>query len=355
MKHVLLGTTALVAAAVLTAPAMAAERLQLSIRGYHVGAISYTSMDTSGDENPINFGSDSEIHFRGSTTLDNGLKVSFKAELEMENDSAVSSKADVIDEVYIQFDGGFGRIQFGQNDSVMDQTHFAAPRLFRRHYANDTNMDPFRPYGLRSRIDSFGEFSGDDTKFSYFTPKMNGIQLGFSYTPNPCKNDTGYSGCVFTEFARNYWEFAGTWEVDLGNVGLALSAGYGLGEQGAASQEPSELTFGMNLGFGGFTLGGSYADKETGGITTAQDHWDLGARYETGPWSFGIAYANADGDMNWSGSEDKEYTSIVGGVRYNYGPGMHIGLGIQTLAFDDAGTANDQDGLAVFVENSIIF
>jgi len=356
MKQVLLGTTALVATVVLTAPALSAERLQLSLRGYHVGAVAFTDVDGAGDANEINFGSDSEVHFRGATELDNGLTVSFRAELELEADPDVDSDADVVDEVYIQIDGGFGRVQFGQQDGAMDQMHIAAPRLFRRHYANDPSMDPFRPYGLRNRINSFGEFSGDDIKIIYFTPQMNGIQLGFSYTPNPCKNHTGYTECVFEEFARNYWEASGTWEAAYNNVEFGLSIGYGQGESDTPSMphDPSEFTFGGEVGFGGFTLGGSYAVKETGGdVDTQQDHWDLGGTYENGPWTFGLAYATADGDMNFGGSEDEEYASWVGGVRYAYGPGLAIGFGAQTIEFDDDGTS--EDGLAVFLEHTVTF
>ncbi len=357
MKKVLLGTTALVAAAAFTAPALSAERLQLGLRGYHVGGIAYTDVDNDGsDANEINFGSDSEVHFRGSTELDNGLKISFRAELELEDNSDVDEDADVVDEVYIQVDGGFGRVQFGQQDGVMDQTHVAAPRIFQRHYANDPNMDPFRPYGLRNRINTFGEFSGDDIKIIYFTPEMNGLQVGFSYTPNPCKNDTGYSGCVYDGFARNYWEVAGTWEGDFNNVSFGLSAGYGQGESDSPSEphDPNELTLGAEIGFGGFTIGGSYALKETGGDHDNQaDHWDIGGTYETGPWTFGLSYAYADGDVDMGGAEDDEQSSFLGGIRYAYGPGLAIGLGVQTLDIEDGG--ENEDGFAVFIEHSASF
>jgi len=156
MNKFLMGTTALVAASAFTAPAFAAERLQLQIRGYNTSGLSYTDADyeegytffdddgsvwdsdsysPSNDTNEINFGSSSEIHFIGSTTLDNGLEVTFHAELELETDSAAApnywyEEADTIDEVYIQFDGGFGRVQFGQQDGVMDQMAVTAPSTF---------------------------------------------------------------------------------------------------------------------------------------------------------------------------------------------------------------------------------
>ncbi len=386
MKHLLLGTTALVAVAAIALPAAAAEPIQLTVRGYHVGGISYTDVsgteqftdlvdpmnnfsdDLVGDYNEINFGSDSEVHFRGSTTLDNGLRVSFKAELELEDDADVDGDADSIDEVYIQLDGGFGRLQFGQNDGAMDQMAVVAPLIFKEHGHSDADLDPFGPIGFRNPIDTVGDFSSDDIKLIYFTPEMNGLQLGFSYTPNPCKNDTGFSGCVTTEYARNYWEVSGTWEIDLNNVALGLSGGYGQGEQGPGYEDPSEWTLGAQIAFGGFTLGGSYKDSTTlGDDASNQDDtsFDVGVSYETGPWSFNVAY----GDREWSAYDngddvymDREAQSLIAGVTYAYGPGMQIGFGITTLDGDyyelDPGVysvRDEFDGTAVFIENSLVF
>lgn len=363
MKKVLLGTTALIAVASMAVEASAAERISLGLRGYHVGGIAYTDIDTNLDENPINFGSDSEIHFRGETTLDNGLRVSFRAELELEDDSDVDGDADQIDEVYIQFDGGFGRVQFGQNDGVMDQTLVTAPLIFAEHGHNDPDMDPFAPYGFGggsggpgNPIDTYADFTGDDIKITYFTPEMNGFQLGFSYTPNPCKNDTGYAGCVFSDYGRNFIEVAATFEHEFNNVTMALSGGYGQGEQGGGADNPQEWAVGGELSFGGFTIGGSYANKQTGGgVSTEQDHWDAGVSYETGPWAFMLSYGNAEGDIDYGSSEDEEFQSWLGGFTYMYGPGMQFGFGIQTLDVDDSGTFNDEDALAVFIENAITF
>ncbi len=396
MKKVLLGTTALIAATAITAPAMSAERIQLQLRGYHVGGISYTDMDGtsnfydlvdplndtsgdlfSGDYNNINFGSDSEVHFRGATTLDNGLRVSFKAELELEDDADVDGDADAIDEVYVQFDGGFGRIQFGQNDGVMDQMAVVAPLIFAEHAHSDPDLDPFDPWGWDNPIDTVGDFSGDDIKITYFTPEMNGFQLGFSFTPNPCKNDTGYSDCIDDEYARNYWEVSATFEADLDNVSLGFSGGYGTGESGSAYETPREWTLGAEIGFGGFTLGGSYKDSQTLGDNVAnQDDtsFDVGAAYETGPWAFNVAY----GQREWSGRADddnifdnpteihfdNEAESWVAGVTYMYGPGMQIGLGVTTIdgeartadvLVDEYATLEEFDGTSVFIENVIKF
>jgi len=433
MNKYLMGTSALVAAAAFAAPALSAERIQLQLRGYNTSGISYTdsdfdsgyryidddgsvySQDTysfADDVNEINFGSSSEIHFIGSSTLDNGLEISFHAELELESDGQAdrNDPSDEIDEVYVQFDGGFGRVQFGQQDGVMDQMAVTAPLTFMGHAHSDLedrSMDPFAPF-LRdgNPVNTVGDLSGDFIKLIYFTPSMNGLQLGFSYTPNACKNDQGYAGCVYDEYGRNYWEVSGTWEASYNNVAFAFSGGYGQGEGAYFYDDPSEWTLGANVGFGGFTLGGSYKETNstrrywgldgepsgTSGFDYEETSWDVGITYETGPWGFNLAYGQSEAEntfaCDWScgyfPASDTYFDSIyhyendaeswIAGVTYKYGPGMQLGFGVQTLDVDmrDTGIAYDSlpggspngyenhewegfDGVSVFIENTITF
>ncbi len=385
MKKILLGTTALIAVAGLAVEASAAERISLGLRGYHVGGISYTDANCRyaeedvlhdpgvvdvihgcGDYNEINFGSDSEVHFRGETTLDNGLKVSFRAELELEQDDDAwgSPSDDTIDEVYVQFDGGFGRVQFGQNDGAMDQMAVVAPLIFMEHGHSDPDLDPFAPIFGGNPIDTVGDFSGDDIKITYFTPEMNGFQLGLSFTPNPCKNAQGYAGCVYSDFGRNYWEVSAAFQQEFNNVTLSLSGGYGQGEAGSLSENPHEWTAGANISVGGFTVGGSYKDSTTSGFSQQDgDEWDLGVSYETGPWAFMLSYGTAGYDAHFGGGTFArlDADAILGGVTYMYGPGMQIGFGVTNLDVSAAEydghfrTHVDTDGLSVFIENSIGF
>jgi len=439
MNKFLMGTSALVAASAFAAPTFAAERLQLQIRGYNTSGISYTDADyeegytffdedgsvydsdsysPSQDTNEVNFGSSSEIHFIGSTTLDNGLEVTFHAELELEQDSAAAQnywyeEADTIDEVYIQFDGGFGRVQFGQQDGVMDQMAVTAPSTFMGHSHNDLedrSMDPFAPLiGGGNSINTVGDLSGDSTKIIYFTPSMNGLQLGFSYTPNPCKNTAGYAGCVWDEYGRNFWEVSGSWQGTYNNVSFEFSGGYGQGEGYYFYDDPSEWTLGANIGFGGFTIGGSYKDTNArryhdwgldpapigahnSGYNYEETDWDVGITYESGPWGFNLAYGRRDSDnvfacdfsCGYFDAADSNFDSIyyyeveaeswIGGVTYKYGPGMQIGAGVTTYNWDNSerGVAYDSlpggnpngyvdhrwesfDGWSFFIENTITF
>ena len=57
---------------------------------------------------------DAEIHFTGSTVLDNGLEVGARIELTGEDDADSQ-----IDESWIYFSGGFGEVRMGSLDDAL--------------------------------------------------------------------------------------------------------------------------------------------------------------------------------------------------------------------------------------------
>ncbi|MFP3942665.1 MAG: porin [Alphaproteobacteria bacterium] len=423
-----MGTTAIVAAAACAAPASAADKIQLELRGYaQFGAAGIVSEPDGGGGNRGAFGSDSEVHFRGKTILDNGLAISFQAQLELEDDPEVDDDADLIDEVYVQFDGGFGRIQFGMQDGVGDQMIISAPNVFSQFTISSIDMNPFEMYtssdidsdvrdilGESSYLDTSPDFSADHTKVIYFTPRIYGLQLGVSYAPNPCRNDTGldvntsaagdsdpdtFFSCGNDDvFGSNYWEVAGNFEHEFDGFGVGVSASYGSGggndfgpalagaviDDGEADG-PSEWHAGGELFFnlvgGRLTIGGAYKetdaiDAENTSITnliaadfdvdaTSSRHWDAGAKFGVGPWEFGGAYGRAQSTYVFVSSFDQEteLTTMIGGVSYKMGPGIKLGLGvihsdaeIGAASFEnDLFSEGETDATAVFSELDLRF
>jgi len=365
MKKILLGTTAIVTAAAFTAPAFAADKIKLGLRGYFTGGMAYYDLDGIDDVEQFIFGHDSEVHFRGSTTLDNGLKVSFRAELELENDAdsrGGDSDADTIDEVYIQFDGGFGRVQFGQQDGVGDQMVISAPNVFGEHTISSIDLNPFEAAidstigsTFDNSIDTSPDFTSDNTKLIYFTPRFAGFQIGLSYMPVREKNANGYdfgSDILESNFGNNYIEIAGTWKHKFNGVGLGLSASYGEGDKGASSNDPNEWHVGGEIEFGGFTFGAAYKEDDNSGSSTApeEEHFDLGFTYETGPWTLGLAYGSQD-NVNYNSNVEQD--NWIGGLAYKFGPGMELGLGGMFYSVEDGN--DDIDGVAIFTEIDVNF
>src|SRR6185295_11886080 len=118
MKKVLLGTTALLGAGLVASPAFAADGIKLGVGGFFKSAYMMVFDDDSEGEignerNTDGFFQDAEVHFTGSTVLDNGLEVGARIELEGEN------AGDQIDEAWIFFSGGFGEVRIGSDDEAL--------------------------------------------------------------------------------------------------------------------------------------------------------------------------------------------------------------------------------------------
>lgn len=405
----LLGTTALVAAAFATAPAMAADKINIKVGGYFVGGIA-TAFDsdegegisrTTGlpvplaagvDQRTVRFARESEVHFKGSTTLDNGVEIGVKFELE--TGEGRPNAVDVVDEAYLWVSGAFGEFQFGAQDGVGDQMPIVAPSPFLETFANDTDLDPLPSLftdgsalaGQNTMTPNSGgiintvlDFSGDDEKIIYFTPRLAGFQIGLSYTPEP----TELSGDESTSDAfsgNNAWENvfeAGiTWEYAFNGVDLGASFVY-LTADGTLVNTPDveDWAVGASVGFAGFTIGGAYAEKETDGIAAVNtgsileetDHWNVGATYGTGPWTFGVEYAEAQRDevggtaavgsllvngvATGGGIDETDLRAIVTGVAYSLGGGANVTLGYK-YAEDDA---TNREGSALFTEFGVKF
>src|SRR3546814_18170 len=119
MKHILLGTSALVAAGLLVAPANAAEKIKLGLGGFYNASMGMNFAEDddpgeSGDQhNDFDIHQNIEIHIKGETTLDNGITVGVQLQLEGDDD------AERWDEAWGYFSGGFGEIRFGSEDSAV--------------------------------------------------------------------------------------------------------------------------------------------------------------------------------------------------------------------------------------------
>ena len=122
MKKQLLAGTAFVAAAMLVAGgAMAQDKMKkkmmkpsISVNGYSeaiVGGILDESLGVGESEtSALDVRSDAEIHFNGRATLDSGMKIHARVELEgME----AHADGDTIDEYFLSVSGSFGQVVLG--------------------------------------------------------------------------------------------------------------------------------------------------------------------------------------------------------------------------------------------------
>lgn len=325
MKNVLLAGTALVGAALIASPAQA--DLKLDLGGHFSGYGVYVDQDELPASNfdDLAIRRNTEIHFTGETTLDNGLTVGVHIEQEIENGGVSENN----NESYAYFSGGWGRVNFGNEDGVAYLLQVAAPSA-------DSNID-----GLRSTVQGFNYDNGaldyDHAQFgnaptdgtvaptdriSYLTPKFNGFQAGVSYAPRR-ELATGILNFAPVTF-EDLWEAAVRWDGQFEGVGISVGAGYSTSDNvAAAGAEPEGWNVGFNLAWNQFSFGGAWVDEEDayGVANTDQTTWVLGAAWDNGPYHVGVSYLDKEEQLVANGAERDSNKATIGGG-YTFGPGM---------------------------------
>lgn len=407
MKKHLLGTTALVAAGMFAMADTAAAQtkvqpIQVSIGGYWAEYVSYTNQDDRASPNiagltpAVNTGasgkvtqfdqfSDKEIHFNGRTTLDNGLTVGFRAELE------ANTESDQIDESFMFIEGRFGRVELGAINNVQYRMAYKAPEAQTRPWSNEGNIFNVmvNPTGSPAFDSVFGttvsRFNDNDSeKINYYTPRFEGFQVGVSYIPNSSQ-DKQSPDAVSTSYSRG-WAAAANFVRTFGAFDVAAYAGY-MTWQGpqtsptASAPDPDQWNVGLQLGFAGFKVGGSYgkiSDGRTGTAGTASASsagtgtgiidgraWDAGIMYTFGPAAVSLNYIDG---RNESGTcsratqscttvGDDKFNMISLGGKYTLGPGVSLEANIFHAEIEGAaaGSADDNDATGGLVGVVLVF
>ncbi len=355
MKKLLLGSTALMAAgALLASPAAAEEKIKLNVGGYYQSVVSFVDQDVSGgtpEYHEINVRQEGEVQFTGSTTLDNGLTIGVNIQLEAEQ------SGDQIDEHFIFFSGDWGRVNVGAENSASYLMGYIAPGVGLG--VNSPNFFLFSTQGA-ARTTTATTAVSDANKLTYFSPRFSGFQLGVSYTPNiDARGGDAQSGGLNTDNdlgdQANFISLGANFVESFNGVDIAVSGVYELGdvEASVAGVDDAEAwQIGLNVGFSGFTVGGSYgADNNATSGNTDSESWDVGAKYATGPWGVSLGYMHSETEV--AGGDD-ERDLIEGAVSYALGPGITIVGSLQYMDEDNTST-NDTDGWAAAIMSKLSF
>ena len=276
---------------------------------------------------------ESEIQFRGETTLDNGFEVGVVIQLEGETCS------DQLDETYMYVEHEkLGRVELGQRDVAAFRMVPQAPSVtLMRAGFSLANQSPFlasfgeiyNPVfnpGKTALADSTLGFNsltggagyGDATKISYITPRVFGIQVGLSYTHDACEstvverlgNTCKGSAVAFQE--NNNFALADAGVSDAYSIGVngGLPIPDGMILFGAsysrsllenqtylgtilASDDLDEWHAGLNVNWRGIGVGGVYRELDTGDGAPQYTVYSLGTSYESGPYGVSLEYFNA--------------------------------------------------------------
>lgn len=389
-KELLLGTTALLVGAI-AAPeyVSAAEPLRLSVRGYkneYFGLGDADDDTNSGITGPTAHFSDGEVHFRGETTLDNGLTVGVQIELE------AFASGDQIDEAYSWVSGDFGKLTVGGENLEGYQMLWGgtAPNVGVPINSGWITVFTSQPAGSnlgfrRTGLTTNATLTNDTFHIRYRSPRFAGFQFGASYAPTEATSGSpkNFPGLVDEDVEIH----------DIFDVGLNFSESFngfdvylvGVYERGTLDDtrdgsgfsdcdDPQILKGGVNLGFAGFSVGGSYANQFDGvcsvttTVTTKTDSflaefeelsdltlaaaaaaassstsvtstegqaWDVGASYSTGPWSVSGTWFHGEEEGSTADGGDDEVDAFVGAVSYALGPGITTSVSGYYAKFDN--------------------
>jgi predicted porin len=341
VKKKLLAGTAMIGAGLATSPAFAADGIKLSIGGFFKEAYMVVLDDDSegdlgNEHNTDGFFNDAEVHFTGSTVLDNGLEVGARIELEGENDG------DQIDEAWIFFSGGFGEVRVGSDDEALANACIVPPGgtgNFSAFSPNQWGANTLTSNSVCTGVDD----KGDAQKLVYITPSFGGFQLTVSYTPNGGDEDHTtadgvgpHVGMPLNEDGESRHNLSAYGTYSYEGDGWGLTAGAGGSWEGHVEQqagpdrnEQSDYQAGLNLTFGNFGVGGvfEYYKNIVDQGSTDLDRWvaGIGAGYSIDAWSLGVQYSHLDQDSNNSATADEfQQDRVVLTGNYAMGPGINV-------------------------------
>ena len=366
MKKVLLSGVALVALA--ASPAMAQDGgLELGVSGHFKGYAAYLdSEENSGSSfRSLDIRKETEVHFTGETTLDNGLTVGGHIELNVDR----ADDATIIEESYLYFSGDWGRVNFGEEDGAAYLMQVAAPSA-------DSNIDGVRQYissfnytdlgaaYLGTTLDYAQDASGYAQKITYMTPVFNGFQAGVSYAPSITNADLDARAAAQADNTEddqeNAIDLAVRYEGSFDAVGFTVGAGYTtIGVEADANNsedDKKQWNVGANVDYGPFAVGASYFKDNNGETATSNADtkvWVLGANYTTGPYKLGLSWYDRTDEAGVATTKT-DVTRITGGVVYQYGPGMTFRGAVSQVDVDDS-TTTDGSAYQVTVGTQVNF
>lgn len=381
MKKVLLGTTALATAGLIAGvagDAAAAERIKIEVHGYmqqFIVGLDQDFNDTDAGKIPQGYKAavidekmNPEVCFVGETTLDNGITVGVNVQLEGQ------LSADYIDEQYMYLESkSFGKLILGSENNAAYLLKVGAPDGGISVDSGDTINDSFwintaisDYYDTPAGTTALRDNDNDSQKIMYFTPRFAGFQAGVSYAPklqpgggDGNSPDYQVGGAGNGSGQHNAWAGGLNYKTKFGAFDVAAYGGVHYAKEtsalrvnvGADDGYMFSWGTGAQVGFAGFSVGGSYHNVEEGMRTTTTSmegsSYALGAAYEVGPYMVGVQWIDGDNEGSVADPSEQTHKNLAVAGSYTMGPGVRLVGGFfwfDDEAEDAVATQSDTDG-----------
>ena len=359
MNKFLLSTSAIVGVSMIAAPAGAAERITLGLGGFMQQWVGYASVEEDAARDFVNVDqqSNSEIFFFGSTTLDNGIRIGARIEMEGERANAAS-----LDESWVHISSdSLGLLSLGEDDAAANATRYGMPDVG----IGDGDAGNWVPGLGNVRFSPNIGRDDDEHKITYFTPasiqKVSGLQAVFSWIPEMRFIQRRPAAERHHRRPERLWLRrdlqSGAMGLDLG--GLDVSLQYGMLHESDGLRSAGSAGGGGHQGSGrirfeNFTVSGAYTrrkyDNDVRGMATNTDEghsWEAGVSYAQGPYRVSVGYSSysTEGNDNIQGDDEGNVWMVSGA--WALSDGVDVRASIFDVDYDDEGSpvdANETSG-----------
>ena len=360
MKRFLLGTTAVVGLGLLIpAPVFAAEPMSLSIDGTVDVKLRIVNQDdevASGGRSHVLQTDNAGFNFKARGEADNGLV--YGAKIEIDADAGTGTVA--FDEIMVWFSGGWGRLEIGNEDGADNIMYNHGASVMTGGGGFDGGpADAFTIAAGTTSPDINGV--SDATKITYFTPRINGIQVGLSYTPDTDGEgtDTLATNVAATGGIQDHIGLGINFVQSFDDVGIRLSYVLSRGDAELnSSKDTNSWSVGGQVDFGNISAGAGFGDagdsgELTGSLVSAQTFADFTVRYKDGPMTVSAGFFSGSAKIAGTTDDDVDIFSV--GAGYSVAPGLSVYAGFDLIDVDQAGTASDNKGTLLTIGTSMSF
>lgn len=344
---------------------------------------------------------DTNVNFKVDAKADNGLGYGAYIELNADtNQNDTTAANNPARRTYLYVESGFGRVETGATGDAgnalrVDASTFARATggiggdfykyvdLGNGAAAAGTNYAilPGLPTAVglpgEANVGAVATDNHNDravaNKISYYTPRIQGLQAGVSFTPDQGERGTA-SG--FASANAGGTSFLDVWNAGINyqnqynaiGIAAAATAEWGsakdTGTTAATIDDLEAYNLGLNLSYAGFTVGGSWADAPEIGLTktfnSSMQYWTLGGAYEFGPFGTSVTYFNSTVEHGLAATTpDAEFQNISVGADYKLAPGLMPYVEVSFFEADnnvtDTSTTADNSGTVFIVGTQLTF
>jgi predicted porin len=325
---------------------------------------------------------DSRIRFNPEIALDNGFTAGGLLEFNTNGGCFTARRTFA----YLS-SPRFGEIRLGNQNTALNEMLYREPSLHRGYTAGIVDSALIENLMLNPTGSGFGGGSalvGPDQglaglartdSVNYYTPRIEGFQLGASFSPELSQNRSGVSAIPLEQGSqasyRNGWSVSANYNrtfdpgivvrlsggysrasaPDQGGQGSSLGSPSGVGlAAGSGTPDPYWWYVGGYVGYAGFSVGASYARSVFRNFTSGSSGgtpaflntivadgyaWVVSGAYNYGPFGVAVSYMDArNSDCNTTalaigacGSRDRNTIIAVNGS-YQLGPGVFWEVGV---------------------------